>query len=129
MAGVGSLAFAVVWSIRLLRGSLKRGPAIAVRLWPLLAYIAMLLAGLLLASVIGNPFGALARFSPAAVGLMVATIVFALCTVWSAYALFRERRTAMNRWAYWSSVFVTALHVGVVLYLAAYGLIGVRTWA
>ena len=129
LAGLGSFLFAPVWIIRLLAGYLKKGPAIRVRLWPLLAGTALALAQVFLFIGLTDMFAYLGHPTLASVGFMSGTIVFALLSGWSVVVVFQERRTPMNRWNYWYAVVLSVLHLATTVYLLSVGFIGLRTWA
>lgn len=128
-AVVASFIFAVVWIIRLLSGGLKNGPTIWVRLWPLLAGVAALLALVISATGAGDMFAAYGKPSFASVGFMLGTIAFAILSVWSVVVVYQERKSPMNRWNYWCATTLAGLHLLMMLYLLFAGVIGLRTWA
>jgi hypothetical protein len=129
VAIIASFVFAVVWIIRLLTGALKKGPTIRVRLWPLLAGVAVLLAIVISATGAGDLFASYGKPSFASVGFMVGTIAFAVLSFWSVLTVVCERKTPMNRWNYWYAVILSSLHLLMTLYLLFAGVIGLRTWA
>ena len=129
VATMGSFVFAIVWIIRLLSGGLKNGPTIRVRLWPLLAGVAVLLALVISATGAGDAIAAYGKPSFTSVGIMLGTIAFAILSVWSVVVVFKERQTPMNRWNYWCAATLAALHLLVTGYLFSVGVIGLRTWA
>jgi lipid-A-disaccharide synthase-like uncharacterized protein len=129
VATMGSFIFAVVWVIRLLSGGLKNGPTIRVRLWPLLAGVAVLLALLISATGAGNAIAAYGKPSFTSVGFMLGTIAFAVLSVRSVVVVYEERKSPMNRWNYWCAATLAGLHLLMTLYLMSAGVIGLRTWA
>jgi hypothetical protein len=129
VAIVASFIFAFVWIIRLLSGGLKNGPTIRVRLWPLLAGVAPLLAVIFLATGSGDMVGSLGKPTVASAGFMLGTIAFAILSVWSVVVVFKERQTPMNRWNYWFAATLSVLHLLMTVYLLSAGVIGLRTWA
>jgi hypothetical protein len=63
------------------------------------------------------------------VGIMFSSILFAVASAASLYFVYRERRTTMNRLAYWHSVLVAVAAAIVAIYMGYWGLIGLRLWA
>ena len=126
---VTSVLFFPVWLVRRLRGRVPAGGPVQVRLWPLLASLAVLAVAVLFAIGMHDPFGELGKPTTISVGIMLGTLAFAAFALLGGYAAIRTRRLAMNRGAYWHSTLASALHLAVMLYLLAFGIIGLKTWA
>jgi len=124
-----SLLFFPVWLLRRVRGKIPGRGTVRVRLWPLLAGISVLsLAGLFMLGM-ADPFERLGKPTAISLGIMIATLAFALFAVLGVYTSVKERQTGMNRGAYWHSTLASLLHLALAVYLMAFGVIGLMTWA
>ena len=112
-----------------MRGKIPAGPAIRIRLWPLLASLSVIVFVVAFAVGFSDPFNKLGSATGTSVTVMIATIAFFLFAVLGAYTAIRERATPMNRANYWYCSVSAGLHLIVALYLLSYGVIGIMTWA
>lgn len=124
-----SLLFFPVWLVRRLRGKITPGAAIRIRLWPLLAGVSILVVVGLFMLGISDPFKQLGEPTAISMGIMISTLTFALFALIGLNCSWRERKTNMNRVAYWHSTAATVLHVILALYFLSFGIIGLMTWA
>jgi hypothetical protein len=62
------------------------------------------------------------------VSLWLVSLGFPLAAAISSYVVWRERRTPMNRAAYWYSVLVALTMSAAAVYHGWWGLIGLRLW-
>jgi len=124
-----SILFFPVWLVRRVRGKIPPGPAIRVRLWPLLAGVSILaLVGLFMLGM-NDVFARLGAPTAFSIGIMLASMAFAVFAVMGANSAYQERRAAMNRGTWWHSGLASLVHLIVLFYLLFYGVIGLRTWA
>lgn len=123
-----SILFLLIWGVRRLRGKIPPGPAIQVRVWPLLAGLSVLLFLLMFMLGIPNPFVTLGVPSFISVTIMIASVAFALFAVVSVYKVYIYRHAEINRGTYWFSAISSVLHLMVALYLFYFGMIGLMTW-
>jgi CubicO group peptidase (beta-lactamase class C family) len=126
---LSAIILGLIWPIRYWKGRILGGVNIRVRLWPLVAtlfflpfYLIFEISSILSVEQLGN-------VSPVSLTIMLTTIGFALASVWSVFCIIKERKTPMNRWAYWHSAILSVLHLIATSYLLWYGVIGLRTWA
>lgn len=124
-----SVLFFPVWLVRRLRGKIPPGASIRIRLWPLLAAVATLAFVGLFMYGMSDPFERLGVPTASSIGIMLSTVAFVVFALLGVYASFRERRSSMNRALYWHSTGASVLHLAVAVYLAAFGVIGMMTWA
>ena len=124
-----SIPYALVWGVRRLRRKIPSGPAIRVRVWPLLAGLSVVAFLTLFSIGMSDPFVTLGQPTSISIGIMLMTIAFALFAALGLITAIRERGTKMNRVNYWYATTSSALHCIVVLYLAWFGIIGLATWA
>jgi CubicO group peptidase (beta-lactamase class C family) len=126
---VSSLVFFLVWIVRLLRGNIQGGATIRVRLWPLLASVSVIGFVALFAYGYGDPFRLLGQVTWVSLGIMTLSLTFAIFAFLGAYTSFRERKTPMNRIAYWHSTLSSLVHTIAAVYFLYFGVIGVMVWA
>lgn len=128
VASAGSVVFALVWVPRRLFGKLRGAPHLSLRMWPLAATLSFGMAWLV---VILSDQDFIERFGTPtvwSVGLFLCTLLFPIAAAFGLLAALRTPRGAVNRWVVLYAVVASALNVIVALYLAAWGVIGVRTW-
>jgi CubicO group peptidase (beta-lactamase class C family) len=129
---LSSVLFALVWVPRQLLGRMKGVPSLSIRVLPLLSVlclagaVALVVLGSLDAEAMFARFGKMSVWSAAVWGL---TWLFALGVVWGMIQIFRARRTPIRRWVYIHALLVSLANVLVLVYLAYWGIIGLRTWA
>jgi CubicO group peptidase (beta-lactamase class C family) len=124
-----SVLFLPVWGIRKLRGKVPAGPATRIRVWPLLAGLSILVAIGLFTMGYSDPFKHLAAPTFYSVGIMLASIAFAVFAFLGVRMSVLARHTPMNRWTYWHSAIASGVHFVVAAYLLWFGAIGMMTWA
>ncbi len=124
-----SLIFFPVWLVRRMRGKIPPGPAIRIRLWPLLASVSVVaIVGLFMLGM-NDVFVRLGSPTAFSIGIMVASLAYAVFVVMGIHTAYWHRNTAMNRGTWWHSSLASLVHVIVLFYLLYYGVIGLRTWA
>jgi CubicO group peptidase (beta-lactamase class C family) len=123
-----SILFALIWIPRKLFGRMKGVKQLAVRVVPLLASLTFLLTIILWIRGGGSTF-ALATPSPFAVSIFLLTIIFAIFSVVGFVVALRSYRYPMNRATRIHSIAVAFASFGWTVYLAYWGMIGLRFWA
>ena len=63
------------------------------------------------------------------IGIMLSSAAFPLLASAGLLVAYRERKTPMNRLAYWHSVLMGVAVTGVAVYYGYWGLVGLRLWA
>jgi CubicO group peptidase (beta-lactamase class C family) len=128
LAMASAVLFALVWVPRWLFGRLRRAPAIAVRVFPLLSVL-LLVGSAALVMVSGDDI--LRRFgrpTPWSVGFMLGTLGFALASALSLILAFGPRSRFVGRGVRWHTRAV-ALACGLcAATLGAAGMLGLQTW-
>jgi hypothetical protein len=124
-----SIPYALVWIVRRLRRKIPSGPAIRIRVWPLLAGLSVIAFLTLFSVGMKDPFVTLGQPTSISIGIMFMTIAFALFAVLGLITAIRERHTNMNRVNYWYATTSSTLHCIVIAYLAWFGIVGLATWA
>ena len=120
--------FACVWGVRWLLGGLHGVRHLHIRVLPLLAVLsALTFAGILLLG--GDDITSrLGHRTVWSVGLSVSTWAFALFSVLGFVAAVRVRRSEVNRWVFLHSLVASTVFCMATVYLARFGVIGLRTW-
>ena len=129
LAVATSILFAPVWIVRRIRGRIPPGTAIRVRLWPLLASVCAIAFLLFFMVGMGDPFARLGGPTIVSVGIMGASLLFAMFAAVGVVYAIGVRKRSLNRVAWWHSMSGSALHLLVSAYLYAHGIIGLATWA
>ncbi len=124
-----SILFLLIWGVRRLRGKIPSGPAIQIRVWPLLASLSVVLFTWMFMRGMSNPFINLGAPTFISITVMVATLAFAAFAVMSVYKVVIYRNAEINHGTYWFSAISSVLHLIVMLYLLYFGIIGLMTWA
>ncbi|MGD0802270.1 MAG: serine hydrolase domain-containing protein [Terracidiphilus sp.] len=100
-----------------------------MRLWPLIAVLS-LLAFVGVNMLVGEDgLTLLGNLTVYSFGLFACTLVFAAACLASAIALVRARKQEIRRSVRWYSIAVTTALTIAALYLAYWGVIGIRTWS
>jgi hypothetical protein len=104
----------------------RRRPAErALRVWPLVAVLSLIVSVSLWTSAGNNELGRLTAWS---FGLCFSTSAFGVASVASAVSLWLARKREIRRSVRWFSTAVTSALLIVAVYLAYWGIIGIRTW-
>ena len=122
-----SILFALVWIPRKVFGRMKGVNYLAVRVVPLLASLTFLVTLVLWIRGGGSTF-ALATPSPFAVSIFLLTILFAILSIAGFVLAVRSYRYPMNRAARIHSIVVAFACLGWTVFLAYWGMIGLRFW-
>jgi CubicO group peptidase (beta-lactamase class C family) len=123
-----SILFALVWIPRKLSGRMKDVKYLAVRVVPLLASLTFLVTIVMWIRGPESSF-ALATPSPYAITICLLTILFAILSAAGFALAIRSFRYPMNRAARLHSIAVAFASIGWTVFLAYWGMIGLRFWA
>jgi CubicO group peptidase (beta-lactamase class C family) len=129
LAFLSILLYAPFWIFGGLIKRRRRPAERAMRLWPLIAALSLAaFVGIFMVS--GND--AIARLGNLTVwsfGLFLTTLIFGAACLASLIALVRARKREIRRFVRWYSMTVIAALAIAALYLAYWGVIGIRTWS
>ncbi len=128
LAMISILAYAPVWIIGGLFKKRRRPAERPMRLWPLLAMlclIAFVAVFIVCGSDIISRFGNVTVWSLA---IFCSTLLFAAASLISAWTSWRARAEGARRGVRIYSMIVSAALVIATVYLAYWGIIGLRTW-
>jgi CubicO group peptidase (beta-lactamase class C family) len=128
LAIVGILLYAPCWIVGGLITKRRRPAERAMRVWPLVAALSLLASLAILALAGSNPWAHLGHLTVWSVSLFLATLSFGVAAVASAVALWLARKRQIRRFVRWHSMAVTPALLIAAVYLAYWGVIGIRTW-
>jgi hypothetical protein len=98
-------------------------------LWPLIAVLSLLcVVGVFMGSS-SDSINRLGSVTVWSVGIFLATLLYVAACIACLLALWRARKTEIRRLVRWHSTAVIAALTIVALYLAYWGVIGIRTWS
>jgi CubicO group peptidase (beta-lactamase class C family) len=128
LAVVSILLYAPFWIIGGFFKKRRRPAERAMRLWPLIAVLSLLaFVGLFILA--GNDVMArLGNLTIYSFGLFLTTLIFGVASLASAVALWLARKQEIRMSVRWYSIAVTSALLIAALYLAYWGVIGIRTW-
>lgn len=123
------LIYAPFWLIGGLIKSRRRPAERAMRLWPLLAVLSLIAFIVCFMGAGGDEITRLGNLTIWSFGIFLTTLLFALATLASVYALWRARNQQIRGFVRWFSLAVTTALLIAAVYLTWWGVIGMRTWA
>jgi CubicO group peptidase (beta-lactamase class C family) len=119
------LLYAPFWIFGGLIEKRRRPAERALRVWPLVAVLSLIVYLILWTSAGNNELGRLTVWS---LGLFFSTLAFGGASVASAVSLWLARKRKIRRRVRWFSAAVTSALSIAAVYLAYWGIIGIRTW-
>jgi CubicO group peptidase (beta-lactamase class C family) len=129
LAFVSILLYAPFWIFGGLIKRRRRPAERMMRLWPLIAVLSLLaFVGLLVLSG-SDAIARLGNLTIWSFGLTITTLLFAAASLAGAVTLWRARKVEIRRSVRWYSIAVTIALLIAVVYLACFGVIGIRTWS
>src|ERR1035437_6758497 len=128
LALVSIILYAPFWIFGGLIKKRRRPAERAMRLWPLIAVLSLLafVGCFILAG--SDAITRLGHITIYSFGIFLASLLFGLATLASVWALWRARKHEIRKSVRWFSLVVTAGLLIAALYLAWWGVIGMRTW-
>ena len=115
----------IVWAARRKKTNDGR---LWLRLWPLLASVA-LLSFLVISAVSGAFLKSLGTVSPLSVGLFVLSLVYPAVALAGTAYLFKASAREPKNLPYWFAAAFLVVHLLIAGYMTMFGAIGIRTWA
>jgi hypothetical protein len=129
LAFVSILLYAPFWIFGGLIKRRRRPAERMMRLWSLIAVLSLLaFVGLIILSG-SDAIARLGNLTFYSFGLTITTLLFAAASLAGAVTLWRARKQEIRRCVRWYSIAVTTALLIAVVYLACYGVIGIRTWS
>jgi CubicO group peptidase (beta-lactamase class C family) len=126
---VSSLVFALVWVPQKLFGGMRTVGYLSVRTAPLLATLSIAGAEALAFFSGEDAIDRLGQVSPWSVGIFAFTLSFAVFAILGLALVWGFRKREIRRGVWWHSFLTSAVLTIVAVYLAYWGIIGLKTWA
>jgi hypothetical protein len=128
LAMVSIVAYAPFWILGGLMKERRRPVERGMRRWPLVAVLSLLAAVVIVILCSADFIARMGNMTGWSVAFFLATLLFAVATVLSAVALWRAPEQGVRLSVRRYSALVTAALLIATLYLAYWGIIGLRTW-
>lgn len=129
LACISILLYAPFWIFGGLIKKRRRPAERAMRLWPLIAVVSLLAFVGLFILAANDAIARLGNLTVWSFAIFVASLAFGLATLVSAVVLWLTRKKEIRRTVRCYSIAVTVALLIAALYLAYWGVIGIRTWA
>ncbi|HEY3988242.1 MAG TPA: serine hydrolase [Acidobacteriaceae bacterium] len=129
LALLAILLYAPFWLIGGLFKKRRRPAERAIRLWPLIALLSFAASLGLFILASDDPITRLGNFTGWSFGIYLGTLIFAAASLASVGALWLARRQQIRKGVRWFSIAVTLALLVATVYLAYWGVIGIRLWA
>jgi CubicO group peptidase (beta-lactamase class C family) len=129
LAVVSILVYSPFWLLGGLSRKRRRPAERAMRLWPLLAVLSLLLCVAIFNAAGNDLIARMGHLTIWSAALFLATLAYAIASVAAAVALWRARNREVRSGVRRYSIAVTLALLIAAAYLAYWGLIGLRTWA
>lgn len=123
------LIYAPFWIFGGLIKTRRRPAERAMRLWPLIAVLSLLGFILCFVGAGADEITRLGNLTIWSFGIFFTTLLFALASLAAAWSLWRARNQPIRGFVRWFSIAVTFALLVATVYLAYWGVIGMRTWA
>lgn len=120
--------YAPCWMIGGLFKGRQRPAERSMRLWPLIAVLSLVAFVAIFALSSSDMIVRLGNLTIWSLGLCMASALFGIASVAGAISLWVARKSEIRRFVRWFSLAVTAGLLIATVYLAYWGVIGIRTW-
>jgi len=128
LAIISIVVYAPFWIFGSLMKERRRPAERGMRIWPLVAVLSLITAVVIVMFSAADFIGRMGNITGWSVGFFLATILFAVATAASVVALWRAPEQGVRLGVRRYSAMVTAALLIATLYLAYWGIIGLRTW-
>ncbi len=126
MTLIGFVAL-VIWCYRRFASKTSSDHRTWMRLWPLLSTVALIVF-LVVLSAAGVFLKYAGTVSALSVGILALSLSYPLFVLLGIIELFKTKNRSPKNLPYWYAAAFSIVHASVVVYLAVYGVIGIRTW-
>jgi CubicO group peptidase (beta-lactamase class C family) len=123
------LLYAPFWIIGGFIKSRRRPAERAMRLWPLIAVLSLVAFIAIFKASSNDILNRLGGSTIYSGGLFVTSLLFALFTLLGAIAVWKARNQPIRAFVRWFSISTTSALLIATVYLAWWGVIGIRTWS
>jgi CubicO group peptidase (beta-lactamase class C family) len=121
--------YALFWIVGGFMPKRRRPAERGMRIYPLLAVLSLVAFVAVFMGASGDVLTRLGNVTGWSVGLCAITILFAVMVLMSTWAVVTGSGEGVRRWVRWYSGIVSLALLIALVYLAWWGVIGVRTWA
>ena len=125
---VSILLYAPVWIVGGFFRNRRRPAERSMRMWPLLAMLCLTAFVAIFMGSSGDIIGHLGNVTLWSLAIFAATLLFAVTSLIAAWAAWKGRAEGVRRGVRIYSMIVSAALVLATIYLAYWGIIGLRTW-
>ena len=125
---ISILLYAPLWIVGGFFKKRRRPDERPMRIWPLLAMLSLIAFAAIFILCSGEIIGRLGNVTLWSLGIFVTTLAFAAASLISAWAAWQTRFEGVRRSVRIYSMIVSAALVIATIYLAYWGVIGLRTW-
>jgi CubicO group peptidase (beta-lactamase class C family) len=126
---VGILLYAPFWILGGLSRKRRRRAERGLRLWPLIAVLSLVAFVLIIIRSSDDLIERLGNLTAWSAAIFLATVIFGIASLGGAISLWRTPAQSVRRGVRRFSLAVTLALLIVAVYLAYWGIIGLRTWA
>lgn len=127
MTLIGFVAL-LVWCYRRFASKTSHDHRVWMRLWPLVSTVALVVF-LIVLSTAGVFLKYAGTVSALSIGILVLSLSYPLFVLLGIVELFKTKNRSLKNLPYWYAAAFAIVHASIVVYLAVYGVIGIRTWA
>ena len=128
VAMLSVLVYAPVWILGGFFRKRRRPAERPMRLWPLLAILCLFAFVAIIIACSGEIISRLGNVTIWSLAIFCTTLLFAAASLISAWAAWKARAEGVRRGVRIYSMIVSAALVIATIYLAYWGIIGLRTW-
>jgi uncharacterized SAM-binding protein YcdF (DUF218 family) len=129
LAVVAVLLYAPFWLLGGLSKKRRRPTERAIRFWPLVTVLSLIAAVVIFMLASDDLLMRMGNLTPWSAAFFLATVAYGIAALVSLLALWRAPRQQIRKGVRWFSFAVIVPPFIAALYLAYWGVIGLRTWA
>ncbi|RYY03034.1 MAG: class A beta-lactamase-related serine hydrolase [Gammaproteobacteria bacterium] len=123
---IANFLFAMVWLSRMLLGKITNSASIKIRIWPLLASLALFMFFILVTAYGGNVL--MGILSWVSIGIFITTVIYPIFTIISLITVYKYRNEPMNRFVYVNAAILSVLLALLAIYFTYFGITGFMGW-
>lgn len=125
---LSSLVHAMIWLPRFWLGGISAQEPVRIRVWPLIASLLLVIAGVIIWTLPPNYIQVLGHFSFRSASLYLLSWLFPIVSLLAVIQCLTVMMRPKNESVWWHSLAVSVACLVIAGYLAYFGMIGVKTW-
>jgi CubicO group peptidase (beta-lactamase class C family) len=129
LAIVAVILYAPFWMLGGLRKKRRRPTERAIRFWPLITVLSLIACVIIFMRASDDLLMRMGSFTPWSAAFFLATVAYGIAALVSLLVLWRAPKLQIRKGVRWFSFAVIVPLFIAALYLAYWGVIGIRTWA